>query len=103
MKKFSLIIAISLMTSRFCLAGAPGVDRRIQAPEEAGDIIVYPAIGVTVNKSIVIQLARRATRVSIMQPQIADVTVVAPNQILVTGKAIGSTSLIVWLEPAKTR
>lgn len=80
-------------------------DLRAETPEpvkEVGDVIVYPSIAVSINKSIVLQLPRRAVRVSITQPQIADALVVAPDQILISGKAIGSTSLVVWFEPRKT-
>jgi pilus assembly protein CpaC len=53
---------------------------------------------VTVNKSTVFRLADRAKRVSISQPEIAEVVVVAPTQLLINGKAVGSTSLIVFSE-----
>ncbi len=55
-----------------------------------------PTISVTVNKSLVFRLADRAKSVSVSQPGIADVTVVAPNQLLINGKAVGTTSLIVF-------
>ena len=57
-----------------------------------------PAISVTVNKSMVFRLADRAKRVSVSQPAIADVIVVAPSQLLINGKAVGTTSLIVFNE-----
>src|ERR1700745_1387042 len=57
-----------------------------------------PTISVTVNKSMVFRLADRAKRVSISQPEIADVVVVAPTQLLINGKAVGTTSLIVFNE-----
>ena len=59
---------------------------------------VAPAVSVTVNKSTVFRLADRAKRVSISQPEIAEVVVVAPTQLLINGKAVGSTSLIVFSE-----
>ena len=59
---------------------------------------VSPAISVTVNQSEVVTLAQKAKRVSVSQPEIAEVTVVAPNQLLINGKAVGTTSLIVWDE-----
>ena len=64
------------------------------APE---NVVVNP-IAVAVNKSVVLRLPRRATRVSITQPEIAEAVVVAPDQILINGKAVGSTSLVVWFE-----
>src|ERR1700752_1734233 len=57
-----------------------------------------PTISVTVNKSMVFRLANRAKRVSISQPEVADVVVVAPSQLLINGKAVGTTSLIVFNE-----
>ncbi|HYY24071.1 MAG TPA: pilus assembly protein N-terminal domain-containing protein [Candidatus Udaeobacter sp.] len=59
---------------------------------------VSPAITVTVNKSTVFRLAERAKRVSVSQPQVADVIVVAPSQLLINGKAVGTTSLIIFDE-----
>ena len=57
---------------------------------------VTPTITVTVNKSMVFRLAERAKRVSVSQPQIAEVVVVAPTQLLINGKAVGTTSLILF-------
>src|SRR5215831_1268226 len=59
---------------------------------------IAPAITVTVNKSMVFRLAERAKRVSVSQPEVADVLVVAPSQLLINGKAVGTTSLIVFSE-----
>ena len=59
---------------------------------------VAPTISVTVNKSMVFRLAERAKRVTVSQPQVADVIVVAPSQLLINGKAVGTTSLIVFDE-----
>ena len=59
---------------------------------------VTPTISVTVNKSMVFRLAERAKRVSVSQPGVADVVVVAPSQLLINGKAVGTTSLIVFNE-----
>jgi Flp pilus assembly secretin CpaC len=67
------------------------------AAATAESVVVYP-IAVTVNKSVVLRLPKRATRVSITQPEIAEALVVAPDQILINGKAVGTTSLVVWFE-----
>ena len=66
-------------------------------------VLVYPSITVTVNKSIVLRLPRKASRVSVTQPQIAEAIVVAPDQVLINGKAVGTTSLVVWFKENKTR
>ena len=59
---------------------------------------VAPTISVTVNKSTVFRLAERVKRVSVSQPQVADVIVVAPSQLMINGKAVGTTSLVVFDE-----
>lgn len=66
----------------------------------SADIEVY-TVTVPVNQSEVIKLPRRAFRVAVTQPKIAEAIVVAPDQILVHGRSVGTTSLIVWLEPEK--
>lgn len=50
----------------------------------------------TVNKSAVITTKVPYKRVSVGQPDIADVNPIGPGNILVTAKKIGSTQLIVW-------
>jgi pilus assembly protein CpaC len=56
---------------------------------------------VTIGKSQVVELKEPFSRVSVTNPAIADVFVVTPNQILVNGKAVGTTSLVVFY-PRKT-
>ena len=56
---------------------------------------------VTIGKSQVLDLKEPFSRVSVTNPGIADVFVITPNQILVNGKAVGVTSLVVFY-PRKT-
>ena len=56
---------------------------------------------VTMGKSQVIDLKEPFTRVSVTNPNIADVFAITPNQILVNGKAPGVTSLVAFY-PGKT-
>jgi pilus assembly protein CpaC len=58
-------------------------------------------IDVTIGKSQIIELKDPFTRVSVTNPSIADVFVVTPTQILVNGKAVGVTSLVVFY-PGRT-
>jgi len=58
-------------------------------------------LDVTIGKSQVLNLQEPFTRVSVTNPAIADVFVVTPNQILINGKSVGVTSLVVFY-PAKT-
>ena len=68
------------------------------ALDDAESVTVYPSIEVVVNKTIVVRLPRKATKVAVTQPQIAEVVVVGPDQLLINGKAVGATSLVVWFE-----
>jgi pilus assembly protein CpaC len=58
-------------------------------------------LDVTIGKSQVLNLQEPFTRVSVTNPAIADVFVVTPNQILINGKSVGVTSLVVFY-PTKT-
>jgi pilus assembly protein CpaC len=53
-------------------------------------------VDVTIGRSQVIDLKEAFTKVSVTNPNIADVFVVTPNQILINGKAPGVTSLVVF-------
>jgi len=50
----------------------------------------------TIGKAQVVDLKDPFTRVSVTNPAIADVFVITPRQILVNGKAVGTTSLVVF-------
>ena len=53
---------------------------------------------VQANQSYLLDTDLKIRRVSIGKPEIADVTVVTPKQLMVTGKAPGSSTLIYWSE-----
>jgi Flp pilus assembly secretin CpaC len=92
-----------LVASSVFIAGIELLARAETTAAVAESVVVYPSISVTVNKSVVLRVPKRATRVSVTQPHIAEAVVVAPNQILINGKAVGTTSLVVWFEENKTR
>ncbi len=48
------------------------------------------------DKSFILALNEAARKVAVANPNIADVQVVNPNQLLVTGKTVGVTSLVVF-------
>jgi Flp pilus assembly secretin CpaC len=65
---------------------------------ETENVLVHPSIAVAVNKAVVIRLAKRATKVAVSQPKIAEVEVVSAEMVVIHGKAIGVTSLLIWFE-----
>src|SRR5262245_41489891 len=65
------------------------------------NVLVYPSIAVAVNKAVVnkavvIRLPKKATKVAVTQPRIAEVEVVSPDTVLIHGRAVGATSLVIW-------
>jgi pilus assembly protein CpaC len=58
-------------------------------------------LDITIGKSQVVELKEPFSRVSVTNPAIADVFVVTPTQILINGKAVGVTSLVVFY-PTRT-
>jgi pilus assembly protein CpaC len=58
---------------------------------------------VMVGKSLLINTTERLKRVSVTDPAIADVLVVAPTQILVHGRGAGEVSLLIWDELERSR
>lgn len=62
------------------------------------NVLVYPSIVVAVNKAVVIRLPKKASKVAVTQPKIAEVEVVSPDTLLIHGRAVGATSLVIWFE-----
>ena len=65
------------------------------------DAAVVPAgpllkMEVIIGKSQVLAFTENITRVSVTDPNIADVMVASPRQILINGKSAGTTSMVVW-------
>ena len=58
-------------------------------------------IDVTIGKSQVLEVEEAVTRISVTNPAIADVFVITPTQLLINGKAVGVTSLVVFY-PSRT-
>ena len=58
---------------------------------------------IPVKKSQLVLVKTPATRVSVVDPEIADVQIVDPKEILLSGKSVGQTSLIIWTEDGQTR
>ena len=92
---------LAILAFIFLFLAARELDAHSTALEDTENILV-PSIAVVVNKSVVVRLPRRASKVFVTQSQIAEVVVVAPDQLLINGKAVGATSLVVWLEEKTT-
>ncbi|WP_254772691.1 type II and III secretion system protein family protein [Nitrosospira multiformis] len=57
---------------------------------------------VTYGKSALLRLPAPVTRLSIGNPDVADVTLISPSEIYVLGKSIGTTNVILWTRGGQT-
>jgi len=53
-------------------------------------------VDVTVNKAVILNLSRPASRVSISDPTIASAVVISPTQIQLIGNQVGVVNLLIW-------
>lgn len=53
-------------------------------------------IRVTVSKTKVLDSTEAIQRVSVTEPKTADVVIISPHQIIINGKKVGATNLIIW-------
>jgi pilus assembly protein CpaC len=61
-----------------------------QARRQTTEVVVY------VNRSSVIQFDQALARVSLAQPGVAEAIIISPTQVLVNGRAIGTSSFVAW-------
>jgi pilus assembly protein CpaC len=88
---FLIILAFYLTVSSRCLAED---STKINTPQAQ-------KLRVTTGKSTIIKSQKPIKRVSLAEPEAADVMVLTPQQVYITGKAPGITSLILWDEADK--
>ncbi|HXG02383.1 MAG TPA: pilus assembly protein N-terminal domain-containing protein [Candidatus Binatia bacterium] len=78
-----------LLGSALSLLGALAVPA-VGAPEQPARVYLG------LNQYRILELGEAARKVAVASPSIADVQVLNPTQILLTGKAVGVTSLVVF-------
>jgi pilus assembly protein CpaC len=89
-----------LLAALFCAAAA-AADGPPPATQPADSMISEGFNGsgplkLTVNKSLVLHTKMLLRRVSVAQPDIADVNLVGPTEMLVLGRKPGATQIILW-------
>ncbi len=94
----ALSIALTLVPLPTALAAAPAAtpDSSTLRPPAPDD-----QMPVTVGKSQVLSVGSDITKVSITNPDIADVAVVSKKDVLINGKKPGTTTLIVWTKSGR--
>jgi pilus assembly protein CpaC len=83
-------------------ASQPGPGAAAQTPSESESHGAAP-LRVMVGKSLLINTTERLKRVSVTDPNVADISVVMPTQILVHGRSAGEVSLLIWDELERSR
>ncbi len=86
------IFLISLLFANVAY-GLPTIDEVISSNER----LIVP-----VNQSQLVRVKSPVTRISIVETEIADVQILDPEEILINGKTVGQTTLIVWQENGNT-
>jgi len=90
------VLALSMVALR---AQAPSTVTPTTAAPAATQGAPVPRVTLTVGRSTILDLPFDVTQVSITNPAVADVTVVATRELLIDGKGPGTVSLIVWGPP----
>jgi hypothetical protein len=88
---------LARLSSLVLVLGLLAVSARGQEDEQG-----QRRIKLEVGRSKVVRADWPVTRVSVADSEIADVQVLSPNEVLVVGKSIGVTDLVLWNEQGKT-
>ena len=89
------LIALTLSVTMWATGSAQG---QPAGPEGGTPADQERTVRVYVGRSSLVHAPWPATRVSVTDPKVADVQVLTPDQVLVMGKSVGSTDLIMWSE-----
>lgn len=63
---------------------------------------IAPPMLLTIGKSSVLRLPEDVTRLSVGNPEIADVILISPQELYVLGRKIGATNLFLWTRSGRT-
>ncbi|MFL6600892.1 MAG: type II and III secretion system protein family protein [Steroidobacteraceae bacterium] len=92
---FSLRNSLTLLGALACLTGAA-----VAPAQQSADEIIHAGrstnLTVPVYKSRVVELSAPAKRVSIGNPDIADVLILKSNELYILGKDLGTTNVLLW-------
>jgi pilus assembly protein CpaC len=88
----------ALVTLTILLVIVLSAARLLAQPAQPGAEADVQTLPVSVERSRVVRPPWPVKRVSVADPTVADVQVVSPTQVLVVGKSVGSTDLLLWSE-----
>ena len=75
---------------------------RTAPPSTEGEVVTAAGVHLTMGKSMLLKLPETATRVSIGNPEVADVMMIHPREVYLLGKKPGTTNLFVWTPSGTT-
>ncbi|WP_233253682.1 type II and III secretion system protein family protein [Limnohabitans sp. 2KL-1] len=67
-----------------------------------GPVKMAPPLRLTAGKSMLLQLSENAARLSVGNPDVADVVLINPREIYLLGKKSGQTNLLIWTAQGTT-
>ncbi len=67
-----------------------------------GPVRIAPPLRLTAGKSMLLQLSENAERLSVGNPEVADVVLINPREIYLLGRKSGQTNLLVWTAQGST-
>lgn len=73
-----------------------------QSAQYSGPTEVAPPLRLTVGKSALVRLPADAARLSIGNPEVADVMLINPREVYMLGRKFGSTNVFVWTKGGPT-
>ncbi|MEW6380975.1 MAG: type II and III secretion system protein family protein [bacterium] len=92
-----IMVALCLIFPFRSRAESTDSSERVDIQEKANMNMTIPQkLTLTVGKSIIVESPHKVKRVSLADPAVADALVITPQQIYLTGKAAGVTSLTFW-------
>jgi pilus assembly protein CpaC len=92
----SRTILIPLLALLCCQLAGQTSTLSTSTPLSVDEAASAPHVSVIVDRSLVIDSQSTIDRVSVANGKVADAIVISPQEIVVNGKAVGNTSLIVW-------
>jgi pilus assembly protein CpaC len=92
LKNSLLILVVGFLSTVTLVSSAESVD----------EVLNVSAVSAFVGKTKIIRLSSPVSRVAVGDADIADFKVVSPTEVYLLGKAVGTTSLILWQKNGKT-
>jgi pilus assembly protein CpaC len=84
------------------IASAAPARTDVSAIAQSGGAEIGQAMGLTIGKSTLLQLPATIDRVSVGNPNIADVTLISGRELYLLGKTVGTTNIMLWRRGGST-